>query len=206
MKTKSKSNAKPKSETFTVGPKEPVLEPQSESPNEAKPERMQVAFDVNPDGSLDTSSMRDRTKEKLRKVLADPNVAAALGITTSPAGLNPNLLFSEPMVNSLYTGLESLEQSVFPMFIKNVPAELIREYIRFTEQHRAILVPPTGRILQKHCSEWFLKWQDELFVGTMLLTITIAQCNALIAAAKELKQKQHGPATVTEIRQEPTVQ
>lgn len=202
MKTQSKkrdkANSKAGSDVFTVGPNSAgsapleTSEPEEQGSNGAmKPDRIQLSFDVNPDGSLNFSSMREKTKEKLRTVFSDPLLAEYLG--TKPVSAQVNVI-NPVLVSGFYDVLGSVECSVFPMFFPKVPDHVWKRVFTYTQEEKAVLIPPTGRLLNKYCSEWFLKWQDEIQLAILLTTFTVAKVQAAV-----MLSRMNQPQPVTEM-------
>jgi len=146
---------------------------------EAKP---RLSFALNPDGTVDFESMRSSTREKLRQVYSDPATAKALGLV--PESTPTVNIFNPAMVAGMYGLLGTIETAILPKFFPKVPEHLFRQVFTYTPQEVELLTPPTARVLNKYCSAWFLKWQDEIALATLLSTMTLQKVTLLNALAR----------------------
>ena len=161
----------------------PPSPPPAESHKKQGPPRKGVWIYLNDDGSMDTAAMREGTREKLRQAVASTPMFSA-------PGNGPQVevqIFNPMMIEGMYNLLGSLECVAFQKAFPVIPPTLIRQVIPYTPQEKAALVPPTVRVLNKHANAWMIKWQDELALGTLLLSMTVNKVQALLMLAKEFR-------------------
>jgi hypothetical protein len=181
---RKKANSQAGREVFTVGPDDGAEETAAHIGSESeskKPDRIQLSFDLKPDGSPDFSSMREKTKERMRDVFSNPLLGEQLGIRTLPP---PSDVFHPSMISGMYDMLGTIEQSLFPMFFPKVSEHIWKRVFTYTPEEKAALVPPTTRVINKYASEWMIRWQDEIMLATLLVTITTAKVNAAVMLSR----------------------
>lgn len=174
MKTK---NRKPKeekpAEVFIVG-EEPTVT--AEESNGFKKDRFSISFDLDADGTPDFSSMRDSNKEKVRQFLMDEKMRSAFGAkasVASPQSIHP------AAVKGLYFTLGTIEAAVIPLFAKRITPQVARQVFIYSDAELAVLEAPTVAVLNKY-ADWFLKWQDEIALITILSSLTIQKVQAAL--------------------------
>jgi hypothetical protein len=139
------------------------------------------ALPLDKDGNVLISTMRDESREKLRKILTDPAVAKALGVSgdeTTTAGpvlaFPPMLLF--PLVNVL-----SMAEMLVVARVTKAPRELVERVAGFTREEAQQLAPALGAVLSKYGSGLLTKYGDEIALAAMLSMMTMSK----IAAVQE---------------------
>lgn len=164
---------------------EEIKEPQAPASTR---ERFQLSFDLNEDGSPDLTSMRGRTKEKVQAFFSDPKFAAAFG--AKPAGPASIDFFPQgpgekypAMIGSLYNMVGMIEAMAVQNIWK-VPAPVAVRVFTYTEQEKEALAPPTVKVLNKYAPAWLIKYQDEIALANILLTITAMKIQTARALAK----------------------
>lgn len=81
---------------------------------------------------------------------------------------------------------------------KDVPADIANEAFPFTPTDKENLRKPTAKIINKYAPAWLVKYQDEIALTLMLVTVINAKiqlCNSLAAS------RQRSEHNVTEIVQ-----
>lgn len=216
-KHKSGKN-KPDAETFTVGPAtgtegeaENTEREERRTSSEVRPDRIQLSFDVNEDGTVDYSSMREKTKNKMRQVFSDPALADFLSVNRVSSGGTGNsevTIFQPGVVSGFYDMLGALESEVMPMFFPKVQRDIWKKVFTYTPEEKAALVPPTSRVLEKYAGPWLIKWQDEIALAGILITMTVTKVNMAITLSKMADGSYGVPPKekVTPIKEEPPIQ
>ena len=175
MRTKRK---KEEPEVFTVGPSDGREEnPASEN---SKKERFQLSFDLNEDGSPDFSAMRERTKEKVREFFSDPKMASAFGTKAAQPDIQ---IFHPAMVAAMYAVLGSVEAMAITRLTK-IPEPVAKQVFTYSKEEIDALSGPTIRVLNKYAADWMIKYQDEIALAGLLVSITVAKVNAALLLAK----------------------
>jgi hypothetical protein len=78
---------------------------------------------------------------------------------------------------------------------KDVPQDIAAEAFPFTPADKDILRKPTAKVLNKYAPEWLMKYQDEIALTLMLVTVINAKirlCNTLAAS----RAAQESPSAV----------
>lgn len=193
MKTKNKTA--PETSAKPTEPKkenEPVATTTaSASPSTEKKNRFNLSFDLNADGSPDFSSIREGTKERVKEFLTDEKMRSAFGANTARPDTAQKV--HPAAVKGLYFTLGMIEATVIPLFFKEIKPEIARGVFIYTEQELTLLEPPTVAILNKY-ADWFLKWQDEIALVTILSSITVQKIQACIHFSRIERAKNVTPA------------
>jgi len=191
VKTKQKSNSKAAENTS----------------EQVKDEKTSGRFTLNvtPEGKIDFSRMQTSTREKLRAMFADPAVAEALGMSGAAA---PGIVDVIPpgMVAGMWDMFGKLQQLVMPLFFPKVKPDIWTQVFIYSPEEKAQLIPPTTRVLNKYATEWMIKYQDELLLAGLFLTITFAKINMAITLQKMADGSYGVPGTETTPPQPPSVQ
>ena len=170
---KTKKPISPKPEKFESPGPEPVKVAQErESGNGYRP-GSRIQFNLNEDGSIDLDSMRDKTLERLRAA-----IGSTPGIRTEVQTATPVMLFPPPVIHAMYQSISLIETMIAPRF--GISPVVAKNVFTFTPEELSSLTPLTARVLQKHMSQWMLTWQEELMLGSLLLSMTVSKINAAI--------------------------
>lgn len=156
--------------------KEEIAQPPEES-NGFKKDRFSISFDLDADGTPDFSSMRDSNKEKVRQFLMDEKIRSAFG--AKPASGTGMQMIHPAAVKGLYFTLGTIEAAVIPLFAKRITPQVARQVFIYSDAELAVLEAPTVAVLNKY-AEWFLKWQDEIALATILSSLTIQKVQAAL--------------------------
>lgn len=174
----------------------------------SKRERFQMGFDLDEDGMPDFSSMRDKTKERLRTFFYNPKSAFVLGAKDPTPAAAEVQIFHPSMVAGMYAMVGALESMAVQHF-GNVPESIAKQVFTYTSAEVEALTGPTVRVLNKYAADWMIKYQDELALATMLLAMTVAKVNVAVALAKMQKaggQPVPAPTKPVEVNAEGPVQ
>jgi hypothetical protein len=152
------------------------------SSNGNKKERVTFSFDVDESGSPDFSSMRDKTKERVKQFFTDPKIAEQFG--ARPGAAAPEVqIFHPAMVSGLYDMLGAIEATVAQRYGK-IPQHIAKQVFTYTPAEKDALAGPTVRVLNKYAAEWMIRFQDEIALATILISLTVAKVNAAITLSK----------------------
>lgn len=179
---KTKSSTKPP--TPAPQPKSQESEETPISSNDTL--KAKIAVPLNEDGTIDIGTMREKTKDRLKKALAStPEFSISSGTV---AGASAAPMFPPMVVVSLYRSITMIEV-LLAQRMAGIPQPIAQEAFTFSEKELEQLIPPTSRIMAKYATEWMLKYQDELALATMLTTMTMAKVNAAIMLSKISQEK-----------------
>jgi hypothetical protein len=158
----------------------------SNMPSEPPRERDSLAWNVTSEGKIDFSSMREKTKAKLRDIISDPEVARAVGANAANAGLTDSAhvdVFDPQWCGSIYDMISRLESWIVSSKFK-LPYNLVSEALTYTPEEKALLVPPTAKVINKYAARWMVQFKDEIALIGLFSMITIGKIKAL----KEISQ------------------
>lgn len=144
-------------------------------------QRLNLNFDLDANGKPDFSSMRDKTKEKLRAFMSDPSLADFLGVKSPVPEVQ---VFHPSMVSGLYDLLGSIESTIATR-MGGIPEPVAKKVFRYSDEEKAALAGPTVRVLNKYASAWMIRYQDEIALATLLISLTIAKVNAASLLTKQ---------------------
>lgn len=148
-------------------------------PTRAKSETDRLTIPLDKDGRPDFASMRDKTRERVRKLVSDPSVARELGIAPDAA---PSVATLPPFVTgAVLTGINQLE-ILFIARMTKAPASVIVPIAVYTPEERAAIEPALDNVLNKYGGSLIGKWGDELALAVLLSSITMRKIEAVRAA------------------------
>lgn len=166
--------------------KEPM---QTESTNGNKPTRLNLSFDLDENGLPDFSRMHDRTKSKAKEFFNDPKMRDAFGVRQEQAPLNAEVqIFHPAMISGLYDMLGSIEAMAAERWGK-IPGPVAKQVFTYTSAEKEALSGPTIRVLNKYVADWMIRYQDEIALATLLVSLTVAKVNAAIMLARTSQVK-----------------
>jgi hypothetical protein len=146
--------------------------PQAAPAPEPKPngsERIVLTFPLDEDSTI-----------KLRELLKNPDVLKNVGPIAS------EVIRSE-WCGKLYDGLGKV-LALVAVKVKGVPPEIASEAFLFSEAEKNTLAEPTARVVNKYATEWMIRFQDEIGLAFLIVSIISAKtqfCNAMIAASAQ---------------------
>lgn len=152
-----------------------------EPTNGFKKDRFQLSFDLDGDGNPDLAGMRESTRVKVKEFFSNPKMAAAFG--SKPAGLDATPKVHPAAVRGLYFTLGSIEAMITPLIIKQIKPDVARQVFMYTDKELEALEGPTVAVLNKY-ADWFIKYQDEIALATMICTMTMNKVQAAIILSK----------------------
>jgi hypothetical protein len=165
------------------------LNPEAENLKSTKP---RFSVTLKEDGTLDLSSMREDTRNRLREILRDPRTQELLG------GVNMPELVSDQDIRMLYDLVGMIEAYAFSIAGK-IDYDIAQKHAKWTEQQKDMLLQPSKNVILKNADKmaFAIRWKDEVILCMLLLTITRAKYEG---ARKEQEirkeaQKQENPAT-----------
>lgn len=155
-------------------------------------ERKSFAFYTNAKGDVQWDKMREKTKAELREFLKRPDIGKALGVETPPEIATVEIMSVE-WCGNLYDVIGRIE-SALAIKWKGIPKEIAEQVFSYGPQEKALLGPPTARVINKYATDWMARYKDEIALGLLLVSVTLAKvqlCNAAMISA-------NGPQAVPE--------
>lgn len=159
-----------------------------------KPAPRRISIPLNDDGSVALGSMRDDQIADFKTLIHRPEIVEE--VTPKPAAE-----FISPTSCDGVFDVFGKVMSFTAVKFKDVPADIAEQAFPFTAAEKEMLREPTARVINKHAPAWLVKWQDEIALSLILVTVINAKiqlCNALLAA----RTPQVVPAPVTPINGE----
>lgn len=152
--------------------------------------RSRIAIPIKEDGTIDIGAMREATKTKLREALnLTPDFRQAQP-TAAPQVFHP------AMVSGLYDMMGSIESALAQRFFK-IPEPVAKQVFAYSPQEKEALTGPTVRVLNKYAADWMIKYQDEITLASLLVTLTVQKVNAALIVSRMQRA-----STVSAVRQE----
>lgn len=159
--------------------------------------RITIGINLDSDGKLDFDGMRAGTKEKLRELIIDPEVARAVGVSAPSAVQSEINVIAPETCKMFFNSLAKVEALVLAKKMR-ASQEFALEHLEFTEKELEELSKPTARIINKRAPDWLVKFQDEIALCMMIVTFSSAKIQVLREAAKANR-----PQRVPEMRVTP---
>lgn len=97
-----------------------------------------------------------------------------------------------PLVQSMWSAVGSLE--VMLAHMANVPNTIAQKVFPYTPAELQMLTPPTLAVINKHASDWMLKWKEEITLVGVFGSITLTKVNLCM-----MLMKQQGALNVVEM-------
>ena len=197
MRTKlSRGSAKSAQESL----KEPQKVPPEASTDEKKAlltensdngtdNRVAISWYTKPDGKIDFSRMREKTKEQLKALVSDPSVLKAIGVTPEHSPEQVKVI-SDDFCRNLYDLIEKVQCAIISAKTK-IPIEIVRKHLAFTDAELDQLAPATAKVLNKYAFDWLIRFQEEIALGILLISIMSSK----LASIKDLKRESLSPAS-----------
>jgi hypothetical protein len=149
-------------------------------PEEKRKERFQLSFDINEDGSPDLSSLRESTRDKVKQFFGNPKIAALFDVKPQQPEVQ---VFHPAMISGMYDLVGAIESWAVEKYWA-IPQPICKHVFTYSPEEKRALEGPTVRVLNKYAADWMIKYQDEISLATLLLSITIAKINAAKLIAK----------------------
>lgn len=176
-------------------PAVPALKP--ETPPAPKPpatkesdSRLTIPLDAS--GRPDVASMRDRTKEKVRRLISDPDVARSLGVT--PDAAPAVAVVPRVITDSLVRAIEQIE-TVLVSRVTKAPAPIVLAVCKYTPDEREAIAVPLEGVLNKYSPKLFSKYGEEIALASVLVMITMSKIET-VRAAVQANTPRPAPAVV----------
>lgn len=153
---------------------------------------------------IDWEHMRESNKEQVKKALAawlnDADLAKTLGFEKPLVQV-----FSPSWCDTIYDTIGNLEVMMAPkLFGVTIEQAGI---LRYSEAEKDQLREPTARVINKYVPVWLAKFEDEIKLGMLLVSISFVKIQMLRAIAMMPKPQPPSPqqkANGSEKHDEPT--
>jgi hypothetical protein len=176
-KTANTHTPKPASAGIKTSPA-PLPDTTPAKPPRAENDRLTIPLDK--DGRPDFASMRDKTRERVRKVISDPAVARELGIT--PDAAPAAKVLPRELTMAAVTMISQLETIIIARVTK-APAAIVLAVAPYTPEEKELIAPALENVLNKYSPAVLNKWSDEIALTVLLSTLTMRKIEAVRAAA-----------------------
>ena len=190
-------------------PGTPEPEPQPEesrtrrgrNPEAAPIKRMSLT--LNQDDSIAWDRLRESNKEEIKKIvtgwMVDPKMLASLGIE-KPA----IRIFDESWCDTIYDTVGNLEVMLAPkMFGVTIEQAAI---LRYTSAEKDSLREPTAKVINKYLPVWLARFEDEIKLAMLLVSISFVKVQMLRAIAmmpRPQQQKTNGAEQKSSVPADP---
>jgi len=154
-------------------------------PPKAEGDRLNIPLDK--DGRIDFGSMRDKTREKVKKIVSDPATARELGLDTAPAVQT----IPRELVMLLVTAIGQLDLILIQRTTQADP-RIVAVVGSFTPEEGEAIAGPLENVLNKYTPAVFNRYGDEVALAGVLLMVTLKKIEAVRAAVALSR----GPAVV----------
>lgn len=170
---------KPSKPTPAPEPKKtPAAVPDS-TPAKPRAENDRLTIPLDKDGRPDFASMRDKTRDRVRKIVSDPAVARELGIVSDAA---PAVSTLPPFVTRAAIQALSQLDTIIVSRATGAPASVVLAIAPYTEKEADAIAPALESVLNKYGGSILNKWGDEVALLTLLGAITMQKIEAVRAA------------------------
>jgi hypothetical protein len=150
-----------------------------------------LTIPIGADGRPAVEQMRDKTRERLRKLVSDPAVAKSLGVESAPAVQ----VLPRQFVMMLVTAIGQLETIIVHRATGADP-RIVAAIVPFTPEESELVADPLEVVLNKYAPAALNKYADEAALIGLLTTLTFRKIEAVRAA----QSANRGPANVVPIR------
>jgi hypothetical protein len=156
--------------------------PAAPEPDKVKSENDRLTIPIGKDGRPDFDAMRDKTKERVRKLVSDPEVARRLGINADAA---PAVSVLPPVfVYALLTAVNQLE-TIIVARITDAPMNVVLPITHFTPEEKQAISEPLDKVLNKYGGALIGRWGDEIGLLVVLTAITMQKVEAVRQAMEK---------------------
>jgi hypothetical protein len=139
-------------------------------PEKAVESRRTLTLRFTEDGKVDWSSFSEKTRDRIKEILADPETVQALGIETGKSEAAPEFaleLLDPETLSELLDDLGTFEAWAFSRIFK-IPVKDAEEICVYTTDQKARLTGPAQRVANKYLPEFLLRYHDELALAFIL--------------------------------------
>lgn len=145
-----------------------------------------LSIELNDDGSIAWNSMRETNVIELRNLFQRAEVKEEFK-DKAPQLFTPETCYG-------FYDLLGKMMAYGATRWKGIPSDISNEAFTFTDADKKLLADPTIKVLNKHAPLWALKYQDEITLGFVALTII----NSKMMLARALTESR-ASSTVVEI-------
>lgn len=177
-------SATPSRENVTGGKREPF--PRRAVPDTSdRPQTLTLRLDSESGAPL-WSKLSERTLSHWREILAhgETQKAFKLGVPLEQA---PAQIISPEAVGSILDAFGLIEARFFAWRYK-LPLETVGPIFVYQPVEKALLIPPTQKLLAKYGPEFLQKYGDEITLGFLLVSITNAKAAHCAKVARDLRE------------------
>jgi hypothetical protein len=140
-----------------------------------------MSLNLNEDGSIAWDRLRESNREEVKKTVAgwmnDPKMLAALGVDRSQVVK----VFDESWCDTIYDTIGNVEVMMAPKMF-GVTLEQA-QILRYSEAEKNQLREPTARVINKYLPGWLVKFEDEIKLAMLLISISFVKVQMLRAVA-----------------------
>lgn len=172
---------------------EPTAQPASEPNDAERTTTPRVAIPLLPDGTIDVEAMRSVTRERVRTLLADPNLASKLGIASPVSEKAPLKVPTQFFEKASEIILGTVDKIAVAVVVKQgYPLEQAITMMT-TADDRAMLIPLATQALDDWCPAIEGKYQSLALLGAGLVSVYGSKFAALKKPASVIPFPQEAP-------------
>jgi hypothetical protein len=202
-KTQARRAEKPKSSGFEAPKAVVEAEKDTKTPPETaenmnlRPEntpedgRVAISWYADQEGKPDISRMRPAMRERLKGLIADPEVVKALGVEAAPVPQAEAVKVFDPAYCSSLYGAVGFIEALFAQKFLELNPEMAKQIFTYSPAEIEKLSDPTSKVLNKYAADWMIRFKDEIALGMLFFSITAGK----IMAARMLTMKPTQAAT-----------
>jgi hypothetical protein len=136
------------------------------------------------DGKPDLEGMRPAARERLKNLVADPEFQAKYNL--QPGG-EEGLVIDPQVASSMLDTLGSLQAGIVATKY-GIPYNQAAKIAAYTDPEKAMLIPPTQRVLGKRAPDFVKKYGDELILAITLANIARVKFSFAAKLSEEIKK------------------
>lgn len=151
--------------------------------------RKGFSFYLGPDGKIAWEKMREKTRREFDDFLRRPDVAEKFGPKGVDSPNQPPPMFPPESLGIFFNILGGIEAFGAHRFA-GISPDIAKRVFTYTDTERELLGPPLCKVLNKYIPAWMVKYQDEILLASLFLSITaqkIALAKAMEAAWRSKK-------------------
>lgn len=152
-----------------------------------------VAIPVDANGNVLWDMMREKTKDKLKSILADPSTAKVLNVE-SPVTSPVIEVFDPSWTGTIFDAVSKLE-IVLAGKMYQIPQDIAEQAFTFTAAEKEKLGPPTARVINKYAPIWLEKFKDEIALAFLFITMTAVKLQMAVMLQKLRASQANGVET-----------
>lgn len=183
--------------TAQQGPEAESLSSQPESSNrprkgtarlraesDVNPSRRNITLQLEPDGAPKWEGVTEKNRESWRGIVVHPSTVQALGLTPSASAEPAATLPPAAPIGAALDALAWAEAYACSKLMK-VSFEEAVKVLAFTNDEKALLIPPAQAVAGKYLGAALDKYGDEAALSLLLVTVTLRKVEALKALPRE---------------------